>query len=164
MKWGKAGQRLTAEQLRQRQQRRALQAVREKSALDANTAEAFDMWKRGLLKPYRITTILDLRELFGPDVDKACGVEEPAVDMWEAAELYPTWEQLLALSKLTNWPLLGFFRPEKANGAMAFVCGPRGCKTEPVDSDGPRRYTRAVIQECEGTVWHSRRPTVEAPQ
>lgn len=35
--------------------------------------------------PERLTAALDLRELYGPEVDIACGAVEPAVDRWEAS-------------------------------------------------------------------------------
>lgn len=69
-----------------------------------DTEKAHEAWKRGQVIPHRITTALDLRALYGPEVDRACGVKEPAVDEWEAGLRYPTWEQLLALAKLTDFP------------------------------------------------------------
>lgn len=57
-------------------------------------------WAAGKVIPHRITMALDARGLDGPGVDAACGVEEPAVDMWEAGTLYPTFEQLCALAEL----------------------------------------------------------------
>lgn len=57
-------------------------------------------WAAGKVVPHRITTALDARSLHGPEVDEACGVEEPAVDEWEAGTRYPTWEQLCALAEL----------------------------------------------------------------
>lgn len=66
------------------------------------TAQAEARWRAGYLIPARITQVLDMRGLYGPEVDEACGVEEPTVDQWEAGEVYPTWEQVLALSALTG--------------------------------------------------------------
>jgi hypothetical protein len=57
-------------------------------------------WQHGRVVPHRITMALNLHGHQGPEVDAACGVEEPAVDMWEAGTLYPTWEQLLALAAI----------------------------------------------------------------
>jgi hypothetical protein len=45
---------------------------------------------------------LDAQALYGPEVDKACGAEEPDVDLWEAGKLYPTWRQVLMLAELTG--------------------------------------------------------------
>lgn len=79
-------------------------------------------------QPYRITTALDLRSLEGPEVDIACLAEEPAVDDWEAGKSQPTWEQLLALARLTDFPPKFFTMPVAAvDLADAFMCGPRGC-------------------------------------
>lgn len=59
-------------------------------------------WNAGQVAPHRITTALNLRGLYGPEVDAACGVQEPDVDAWETGTLYPTWEQLLKLADLTG--------------------------------------------------------------
>lgn len=64
-------------------------------------------WAAGLVQPFIITLALDAAGLYGPQVDEACGTFEPAVDMWEAGQLYPTWPELNALAELTrntvNW-------------------------------------------------------------
>lgn len=73
-----------------------------------DTEQAREAWQRGHVIPHRITTALDLRELYGPEVDEACGVQEPAVDEWEQGVRYPTWEQLLALAELTQFPVKFF--------------------------------------------------------
>jgi transcriptional regulator with XRE-family HTH domain len=62
-------------------------------------------------EPTRITAALNLRELYGPEVDRACGVAEPAVDMWESGELVPTDEQVAALAELTRMPVDYFYGP-----------------------------------------------------
>ena len=72
---------------------------------------AHDAWERGDVVPHRITLALDIRELYGPDVDRSCGVEEPAVDQWEEGILYPTWEQLLALAEPVDFPVEFFLTP-----------------------------------------------------
>lgn len=71
-------------------------------------SQAWQAWQRGDIAPWRITLALDARGLYGPGVDRACGVEEPAVDEWEAGRLYPTFEQLLALARLTQYPATAF--------------------------------------------------------
>lgn len=58
-------------------------------------------WRAGLVVPYNITLALNAKNLHGPEVDHACNAEEPEVDLWEAAKLYPRWDQLLALANLT---------------------------------------------------------------
>lgn len=65
----------------------------------------------GQVLPWRITTALNSRGLYGPEVDAACGVEEPAVDLWEKGKLYPTWEQLRLLAGITGYPIGYFSRP-----------------------------------------------------
>lgn len=66
-------------------------------------------WERGFVVPERITLALDSRGLEGPEVDVACEAQEPDVDRWEEGGLYPTWPQLLALGKLTTYPMEFFF-------------------------------------------------------
>ncbi len=71
-------------------------------------ANAYAEWQAGKVRPWRITTALNLRGLYGPEVDVACLAVEPEVDWWEEAILYPTWDQLLALAGLTDM-LPGWF-------------------------------------------------------
>lgn len=84
--------------------------------------QAYRDWATGKVIPDRITTALDAQ---------ACGVEEPAVDLWEAGTLYPTWEQLCALARLVDLPV-GVFTMEPsavARGAV-WICDRRhggGC-------------------------------------
>lgn len=98
------------------QQREAERQARRRAAAEAEQTrrESLRMaraeWKAGRVRPWRITAALDLRKLYGPAVDRACGVVEPAVDLWEAGDLYPSWEQLQALSKLTEFPVAYFVR------------------------------------------------------
>lgn len=95
---------LTSRKVRERAQhaeRRAREAAEREQ-------EAYRAWEAGLVVPDRITTALDAAGLDGPEVDLACGVEEPAVDRWEAGILYLSWEELVALAELTGYPV-GFF-------------------------------------------------------
>jgi transcriptional regulator with XRE-family HTH domain len=64
----------------------------------------------GRPEPSRITAALDLRGLYGPEVDQACGVEEPTVDQWETGELVPTPTQIKRLAILTGFPVGYFYR------------------------------------------------------
>ncbi|TIH34948.1 hypothetical protein D4765_11675 [Subtercola vilae] len=77
--------------------------------MDRSERESRSAWEDGKLIPDRITTYLDMAGLDGPGVDEACGVKEPAVDLWEAGELYPTWEQLLALANICSIGVKAFF-------------------------------------------------------
>lgn len=78
--------------------------------------------------PYRITQALDSRGLDGPEVDEACGVEEPAVDQWETGELIPTPGQIELLAKLTEYPVSYFYWPVTEQGGPGFMCGEDGCE------------------------------------
>ncbi|MEU4703416.1 hypothetical protein [Nonomuraea dietziae] len=82
--------------------------------------------------PYRITTALDLCGLYGPEVDRALGGEEPMVDQWETGELVPTSEQIEALATLTGYPAAYFYKPATERAGVAFMCkrsGPnKGCE------------------------------------
>ncbi|GBF17510.1 hypothetical protein Br6_04916 [Rhodococcus sp. Br-6] len=93
--WGRAGVRLSTDELR----RRARTRQREHTESDRRAHAA---WRRGQLAPWRITRALDEGDHSGPEVDIACKAEEPAVDEWEAGTRYPTWEQLCALAVLTG--------------------------------------------------------------
>ena len=73
---------------------------------------------------------LDLRGLEGPEVDIACGVVEPAVDMWEAGTLVPTREQVAALAVLTDFPVTFFYQPADPPLGPVWICrrGRGGCE------------------------------------
>lgn len=115
-----AGQLIPAAQLRER----AEAAARRREA----DRDAHERWERGQVVPHRITLALNIRELYGPEVDAACGVAEPAVDEWEAGTRYPTWEQLLALAELTGYAPGFFIAPSdgrelgQSDGDVMFVC------------------------------------------
>lgn len=108
-RWGKAGVRLDTREARAEAGQRGLDRLKAQQATD----RAHAAWKRGHLVPWRITTALDIRKLYGPEVDRALGVEEPTVDEWEAGETYPSWEQVLALAVLTGFPVAFFAEPVK---------------------------------------------------
>jgi hypothetical protein len=94
--------------------------------------------------PARITTALDARELYGPDVDLACGTFEGHpdgdVDDWELGRAAPTRDQVRQLAALTGVPVPYFFEPltdAEHNGAM-WVCGRSG------PNGGGRRVCRQL--------------------
>ncbi|AIG81353.1 Hypothetical protein AJAP_42935 (plasmid) [Amycolatopsis japonica] len=93
----------------------AIRAAHQRYERFSPDQRAYQAWAAGDVVPHRITQALDLRGLDGPGVDEACGVTEPQVDMWEAGELYPTWESLVLLAELTRFPpeffTLAFDRP-----------------------------------------------------
>jgi hypothetical protein len=111
-------------------------------------------WLRGLTVPHRITLALDICKLDGPEVDKACGVQEPAVDLWECGTLYPTWEQLLRLAALTDFPV-AFFTAPTASGLPMLVNTHRLLNgrtlCEPVQQERPVvAFTQAAIRRTLG--------------
>src|SRR4051794_18501016 len=90
--------------------------------------------------PSRITAALDARGMYGPGVDEACGVREPAVDQWEAGTLIPTAEQIRKLSVLTGYPVEFFYKPpmpEFAAGGFICIRSGKGRGCHPLVS-GPR--------------------------
>jgi len=101
-RWGKAGVRLTDKEVEWRGRKATAERNRSKLRRDADDRIAYRLWRAGELQPYMITNALDAMGLFGPEVDRACGAEEPDVDLWEAGKLYPTWRQVLLLAKLTG--------------------------------------------------------------
>jgi hypothetical protein len=98
-RWGKAGVRLTSAEAAKNDQKQHQRRHRRVVA----DQEAYRQWAAGKVVPHRITVALDTHSLYGPEVDEACGAQEPDVDMWEAGTLYPTWEQLCLLAKLTGF-------------------------------------------------------------
>lgn len=81
-------------------------------------------------QPSRITLVLDVAGLDGPEVDEACLAKEPAVDNWELGSLAPSWEQLCALAELTRvTPEFLFADPTPIGGGI--ICGKNGCETVP---------------------------------
>lgn len=100
--WGKAGQRLTEQEIATRTREAAQRHGKAQLARKSADAIAYKLWRAGELRPDRITLALNARALYGPEVDEACGASEPDVDLWEAGKLYPTWEQVLLLAKLTG--------------------------------------------------------------
>ena len=100
------------ERTRQRRQRRAAKAgafgpsTRKRQAIDRVMAQVDDAALRRdpaayfagqTPTPERITMALDIQELYGPEVDRALGGEEPMVDEWDAGTRVPSLEQVQAL-------------------------------------------------------------------
>ncbi len=102
--------------------------------------------------PWRITSALDLRGLYGPEVDRACHARHPDVDRWEAGTQYPQWHQLVALAELTGFPLGFFVRPGQPlsvhDTSMVYHAKARDlpARTEPVHSCGPDAIAVVVGQ------------------
>lgn len=130
--WGKAGQRLTPEQARQR--RRNGSAARALATqYDTERTEAGRRaHAAGLIRPDLITFYLNANDLFGPEVDAQCGVREPTVDLWETGRVYPTWPQLEALARLCRITPDRFTGPHPEEQGRYFICGRHGAApTEP---------------------------------
>lgn len=100
--WGKAGVRLTPQEIWQRRVAARVKLERNKIDREVDDEVAHKLWRAGLVRPAAITFALDAMGLYGPQVDKDCLAEEPDVDMWEAGVLYPRWDQLVALANLTR--------------------------------------------------------------
>jgi len=77
--------------------------------------------------PRRITTALNLCGLYGPEVDRALGGEEPMVDEWESGARIPTVADVQALAALTGYPVRFFYQPAPPP-VEAWMCGSDGCR------------------------------------
>lgn len=76
--------------------------------------------------PGRMTIALDICELYGPEVDRALGGEEPMVDEWESGERVPDFGQVQALAELTRFPVRFFYLPPPPQ-LEGWMCGSGGC-------------------------------------
>lgn len=77
--------------------------------------------------PERITMALDFHELYGPEVDRALGGEEPMVDEWETGERIPDFTQVQALAELTGFPVKFFYLEAPPRVTWGFACTTEGC-------------------------------------
>jgi hypothetical protein len=77
--------------------------------------------------PERITMALNLRDLYGPEVDVMLGGQEPMVDEWESGARVPDFAQVQALAELTGFPVRFFFEPPPPPLGDAWMCGTDGC-------------------------------------
>lgn len=110
------------------------------------------LWLAGRVVPHHVTLALDSHGLVGPQVDIACGVTEPDVDLWEAGKLYPTWEQLLLLAKLTERRVGYFVRPPW--GLCAGATSMRFHRPDVGAADVPiLRYPDYVVARRLGMTW-----------
>lgn len=133
--------------------------ARRMAALEAG---AHERWRQGMVVPHAITAMLDMHELYGPEVDLACAAVEPDVDRWEAGRLYPRWDQLVALAELTCVPVSRFTMLTAPpvgiwDTSMRFHL-PRPY-VERVDVRAPvTRFPDVVVARCPGTaLWASYR-------
>lgn len=140
-RWVRAGVRADAGEARRIVAKRA----QARYFTERRTEEARKAHAAGLLRPYALTTALNARGLWGPDVDAACGAQEPDVDNWENGDLYPTWEQVLALSRLTGFAPWYFYRDHHILHAdetsLRFHLPPSALEPDPVIL----RYTTTAL-------------------
>lgn len=74
----------------------------------------------------RITVALDLRGLYGPEVDEALGVADAfdtVVDSWEAGDLIPTESDIRRLSMLTGMLPAWFYMGTLPTLSNVSMCG-----------------------------------------
>lgn len=128
------------------------------------------------MSPRAITAALDMRALYGPEVDRACGVEEPAVDEWQAGQRYPSWEQLEALARLTEFLVEFFTRPHGSEISGGFMwlrsgrrrgCHPLGAPRGPGQSPrevGPNPRSPLTCHDLVLTSPNDTSPTVRPGQ
>jgi len=127
------------------------QALNHQRAFRGGPAEQ-QAWKEGRLRPFVISQALDMCGLYGPQVDEACGTVEPAVDMWEAGQLYPTWDELKALAELTLYPIAFF--TTAAHEAIAVEDTSLRFALRPGEAPPPRPvlcFEPAAIEAATGT-------------
>ncbi|MBM4574848.1 hypothetical protein GS896_27710 [Rhodococcus hoagii] len=150
--WGRAGVRLTvSDQLRRRA---AATHRRHQQRRDAQRSleVAHQGWKLGLVAPWRITHALDAGNHQGPEVDIACGAEEPAVDEWEAGVRYPTFEQLTLLAELTGYAVDWFVRTDEPLDIRATTMWAHMTRREREQWTDPiLTCADAAVEQCPGT-------------
>ncbi len=160
--WAGAGERRDPQARAWHSQRLKNELEDRKRARGRDNQIAHQKWAAGLVVPQRITEALNVKGLVGPEVDEKCLATEPDVDRWEAGDLYPSWEQLVALSKLTGRTPLFFTLPSDPlfilDTSMRFHLPEH--RIEEIHRDyrnAVQRYPVDVVAECPGTNAHKRR-------
>jgi hypothetical protein len=109
----------------------------------------------GEVKPWRITQALDVGSHYGPEVDIACGVVEPAVDEWESGARYPTFVQVLLLARLTDVsPAFFYFDGPHLGGEVVFMCD-RSRPSRSVSFVVPPKITAYELDVIRATIGES---------
>lgn len=91
-------------------------------------------WAGKTPTPGRITMALNIRDLYGPEVDQMLGGEEPMVDEWESGVRVPGVTEVQALAALTGFPVRFFYQPPPPPLGEGWICGSDGCA--PLDQAG----------------------------
>lgn len=102
--------------------------------------------------PGRITVALDAGGLDGPEVDQACGVAEPTVDLWEAGVLLPQPRHVRLLAELTGMAADYFYKLEPLPASRMFVCARRQADRSVVE---PGELAGPVCPDCGAVCWHA---------
>lgn len=156
-RWGAAGVRLTEDQVRQRDLVNAGKRSARRARLLADLDKAYGLWRNGQFRPHLATFVLNKNDLYGPEVDEACGAKEPDVDLWEEGKRYPTWPQLVALAELTgvtpSFLLQGFEPIPWQHTSMRFHFPPDYTSAPPVRRCAPAAIDAVVSK------WPERRPS-----
>ncbi len=79
----------------------------------------------GAPNPSRITAVLDLCGLYGPEVDESLGVADAfdtVVDAWEAGTLVPTLDDMRRLATLTGCDPSWFYGDDMPTMGPTFIC------------------------------------------
>lgn len=113
-------------------------------------------WAAGMVVPVNITRALDLMELYGPEVDRACNAAEPEVDRWEEGTLYPRWDQVVALAALTERPAAWFTQLGHPLGLLDtslryHLSSSEMREVTRREANPITRYPDGVVARCEGT-------------
>lgn len=97
-----------------------------------------DYYARKTPTPDRITHALNYAGLWGPDVDRLLGGEEPMVDEWESGARVPSLEQVQALAELTGFTVRWFYEPPLPPLDGGWMCGSGGC--QPAAEEAPSAH------------------------
>lgn len=153
-RWGKAGIRLTPQEIAASDIRGRQRADRRAQSRAEDERVAHRKWEAGLVVPHSITLALDMMGLHGPQVDIACMAAEPDVDLWEAGKLYPRWDQFVALAALTQKPLRWFTDMRRPLSLLDTSMRFHVDRHERVAANEMRtvqRYPDDVVARCPGT-------------
>lgn len=107
--------------------------------------------------PGRITVALEDRA--GPEVDVACGVSEPVVDLWERGVLLPQAWHVRRLAALTGHPVGWFYERGPLPEGRVMICSSRKPRLTVVESG---EVAAPVCPDCGMSCW-MRMPSKDGP-